>query len=180
MKTIIKTLGIVGASFFGFNSYGQTQDTTNYLREFLNMDKTLDSLEIIAVKEYNNGKIEYNNCIEQCIKKETRNFHCVGICLEYISKSKKALEEYVSLFGKFKVYDSEDYTLRTFRDLNINESKEWIENEEKLIKLLNDFLNNPSREKENAWIDQYENTLLKTNSYFPEEGILYFNGLLDE
>ena len=70
------------------------------------------------------------------------------------------------MIQKNKEYELSYGTINIKRNLDSEKTKEWIQNEDKLLQLIKNFLENPSIEKQKLWINQYVDTTKLLNSWF--------------
>ena len=177
MKNITKALGIVGiagASFLPLKSEGQEKS----MEEYFAVGKKLDTLQTLATNYFNLAKISYNTCVFENHMKVPAS--CFEILIENLNKSEEALENYVSIFEKNKVYEDKGVKITHGRDLNPDEAKEWIKNEGLILEYITNFLKNLSKETEEKFVNQIDYTTKQTHSYFPQEGMLDFSDILDK
>ena len=163
MKNLLSTLFLGGALSLGIseNINGQEIISTSQMDS---VEKEIDNLLQSAVNNYNDGKIKYNKCAED----KSYYKHCADTLVNHLLNSKEALEKYDKMIQKNKEYELSYGTISIRRNLDSEETKEWIKNEDKLMQLIKNFLENPSIEKQKLWINQYIDTTKLLNSWFSE------------
>jgi len=170
MKTLLTTLFLGGSLIFGENVFAQDTKINSTISVFQmdSAEKKMDSLEQNAIDNYNKSKIKYNECAEQ------QHFYknCADTLIRYLLNSKKTLEEYNKMIQENQKYELSYGTVIVARTLDSEKTKEWIENEDKLLQLIKDFLKDPSTKRQEAWMNQRIYTTNLINSWYSKENIL--------
>ena len=166
MKTLTKLLIPILAGTFGIFGDIKGQDTIS-ASQMDSVEKKIDDLEQSAMDNFNKGKTKYNECLDR----NNPHLDCVDTLVKYTLNSKKALEKYNKIIQDNKKYELSYGTITAARTLDSEKTKEWIENEDKLLQLLKIFLESPSREKQEAWMNQRSYTTKLIKSWYSNEDI---------